>query len=302
MERHWPRTMLASSTHDTKRGEDVRARIALLSGIPDLWAETVLRWAARNERLKTAGLPDRNTEYLLYQTLVGAWPISVERLQAYMLKAAREAKRQTSWTSPNAAFEQALDAFVEGIANDSEFMADVRAFIEPLILPGRISSLAQTLIKLTAPGVPDTYQGTEIWDLSLVDPDNRRPVDFDLRRTLALSLESMTAEEVMGRTDEGLPKLWVITRALALRNKMETYEALPLTGSKAANAIAYSRGNIVAIVPRLLYDLDAWEDTAMELPIDKTWRNVLTGDEFAGGNILLSSLFRRFPVALLAHI
>jgi (1->4)-alpha-D-glucan 1-alpha-D-glucosylmutase len=291
--------MLASSTHDTKRSEDVRARIALLSGIPELWSAAVLRWAARNERFKTDGLPDRNTEYLLYQTLVGAWPITAERLQAYMLKAVREAKRQTSWNTPNAGFEKALESFVAAILNDCEFLADIHTFIEPLILPGRIASLAQTLIKLTAPGVPDTYQGTELWDLSLVDPDNRRPVDFDLRARLIASLQSMSVEEVTGHMDEGLPKLWVIAKALRLRNKLGLYTALRITGEASDNAIAYSRGEIITVVPRLLIGTVAWADTAMELPGEKKWRNVLTGDEFPHGRLLLSSLFRRFPVALL---
>jgi (1->4)-alpha-D-glucan 1-alpha-D-glucosylmutase len=299
MARDWPQTMLASSTHDTKRGEDVRARIALLAGIPEQWSETVTRWAARNERLKTDGLPDRNTEYLLYQTLVGAWPISVERLQAYMLKAAREAKRQTSWTTPNPAYEKALEDFVTGIMNDDGFLEDAKAFIEPLILPGRISSLAQTLIRLTAPGIPDTYQGTEIWDLSLVDPDNRRPVDFELRLRLAQSLDSMNVEQVMEGMEEGLPKLWVITRALRLRDRLGSYTPMTIQGQQADRAIAYSRGNVVTVVPRLTAGVLDWADTSIELPGGKAWRNVLTGDGSEAGPVLLSGLFRRFPVALL---
>lgn len=298
--RDWPQTMLASSTHDTKRGEDVRARIALLSGIPELWSATVSRWAAHNERFKTEAVPDRNTEYLLYQTLVGAWPISTERLQTYMLKAVREAKRQTSWTTPNTAFEKALEVFVAGVMEDSVFLADARAFIEPLISPGRVSSLAQTLIRATAPGVPDTYQGNEIWDLSLVDPDNRRPVDFDLRRRLVQSLESMSVEEVVQREDEGLPKLWVLTKALQLRSRLGAYAALAITGEKCGNAIAYARGDIIVATPIRLLNAGDWADTALDLPKEKKWRNVLTGDEIAGETLLLSSLFQRFPVALLA--
>ncbi len=299
-ERDWPRTMLASSTHDTKRGEDVRARIALLSSIPERWREAVLRWAARNAPLKTNGLPDRNTEYLLYQTLVGAWPITLERMQEYMLKAVREAKRQTSWNLPNVEFEKALEGFVAGLMRDDEFLRCVRAFIEPLVSPGRIASLAQMLIKLTAPGTPDVYQGTEIWDLSLVDPDNRRPVDFELRRRLAQSLTSMSVEEVVQHEDEGLPKLWVLTKALQLRDKLGPYAALPIEGEKKDHAIAFSRGDIITVAPRFMLGAGEWGDTAVELPKGKMWRNVFTGDEIPEDRILLSGLFRRFPVALLA--
>jgi (1->4)-alpha-D-glucan 1-alpha-D-glucosylmutase len=298
--RDWPRTMLASSTHDTKRSEDVRARMTLLSAIPDIWEQTVTRWAARNEPLKTEGLPDRNTEYLLYQTLVGAWPISLDRLQSYMLKAVREAKRNTSWTASNARFEKALETFVGAILHDEEFAAELRDFIEPLISPGRIVSLAQTLIKLTAPGVPDTYQGTEIWDSSLVDPDNRRPVDYKLRRDLLSSLEGIGVEEVMRREEDGLPKLWLITKTLSLRARLEGYSPLPLTGQYLDSALAFARGDVVTVTPRFVLGVRNWGDTAVELPASKNWLNVLTGDQVRSGSILLSDLFKRFPVALLA--
>ncbi|HEY7850573.1 MAG TPA: malto-oligosyltrehalose synthase, partial [Ktedonobacterales bacterium] len=162
----WPQTMLTTSTHDTKRSEDVRARLSLLSELPERWGEAVRRWSARNERLRTGDAPDRNAEYLLYQTLVGAWPIEQARVSEYMLKAAREARQQTSWTAPNAEYEQALQAFIAGALADEEFTDDLRALVDGLTTPGWITSLAQTLLKLTAPGVPDIYQGCDLWDMS----------------------------------------------------------------------------------------------------------------------------------------
>ena len=149
--------------------------------------------------------PDRNTQYLLFQTLVGAWPIAEDRLQAYMLKASREAKQQTSWLNPNEKFEQALKEFISSIFSDGEFLAQVQRFVNLLIEPGRVNSLSQVLIKLTALGVPDMYQGTELWDLSLVDPDNRRPVDYELRRKLLAELAHLTIGDVLKRSDEVCP-------------------------------------------------------------------------------------------------
>jgi (1->4)-alpha-D-glucan 1-alpha-D-glucosylmutase len=299
-ERDWPQTMLATSTHDTKRGEDVRTRIHLLSGMPGRWSETVLRWAVRNEPLKTNGLPDRNTEYLLYQTLVGAWPIDADRLKTYMLKAVREAKRRTGWTNPEADFENALEHFVEGIMANCEFLEDARAFIEPLVFPGRVASLAQTLLKLTAPGIPDTYQGSEIWDLNLVDPDNRRPVNFDLRRRLMNELDPMSVEKILEHMDDGVPKLWIMKQALGLRERFGSYAPLPVTGEAQDQVVAFSRGEVAVIVPRSARDIVSWGETAVDLPSRSKWRNVLAGDEIVSSPALLSGLFRRFPVALLA--
>jgi (1->4)-alpha-D-glucan 1-alpha-D-glucosylmutase len=162
-----------------------------------------------------------------------------------------------------------------------------------------VASLSQTLIRLTAPGVPDTYQGTEIWNLSLVDPDNRRPVDFDMRRRLIDRLDLMTVEEVMERMDEGLPKLWVITKALRLRTRLGPYSPLSVTGNSRDSAIAFSRGGIVTVAPRLATGRAGWGDTGIDLPKEKNWVNVLTGDDVPDGRVLLCDLFRRFPVALL---
>jgi (1->4)-alpha-D-glucan 1-alpha-D-glucosylmutase len=309
-QRRWPVAMLATSTHDTKRSEDVRARISLLSEIPERWGEAVRRWFSHNEKHLRGGSPDRNAQYLLYQTLVGAWPISVERVQAYMEKATREAKSQTSWTRTNAEYEEALKGFIQDILEDRDFVADLEGFVAPLVEPGRISSLAQTLLKLAAPGVPDFYQGTELWDLSLVDPDNRRPVDYELRRRLLDELgKEMKPEEILARMDEGLPKLWLIRQGLHLRRRRpevfgprSTYEPLQVSGGKADHAVAFLRGGeVAAVVPRLVLELGGdWGDTVLDLP-EGRWRNELTGEEVEGGRIGLGDLLGRFPVALLAR-
>jgi (1->4)-alpha-D-glucan 1-alpha-D-glucosylmutase len=302
-----PQGMLASTTHDTKRSEDVRARLALLSEIPDQWAGAVRRWAGNNARLRTGEIPDANTEYLLYQTLVGAWPIGLERIIAYMEKAVKEAKLHTSWTDPNQAYEQGLADFIAAILADKTFCTDLENFVAALIGPGRINSLAQTLIKLTAPGVPDIYQGTELWDLSLVDPDNRRPVDFALRRRLLSQLPQLCTEEIVAKMDKGLPKLWVIRQALHLRRTFPElfgpradYCPLYATGKKADHLVAFFRGQaVISLSPRLVMGLDNdWDDTILELPSGK-WHNVLTGDDAQGGPVRLQELLGRFPVGLL---
>ncbi|HUG48170.1 MAG TPA: malto-oligosyltrehalose synthase [Candidatus Limnocylindria bacterium] len=308
---HWPDTMLATSTHDTKRSEDVRARLHLISQMPGEWASTVERWAERNERHRLAGMPDRNTEWFLYQTLVGAWPIESERVQAAVLKAAREAKVHTSWTRPDEGFEEQLSGFIESLYEDREFRQDLDAFVAGLEWPGRLNSLALTLLKLTSPGVPDIYQGTELWDNSLVDPDNRRPVDFELRRRLLAELDTLGPEEVLARRAEGLPKLWTIRQALALRREMPaafgsagSYEPLEVRGERREQALAFLRGGRVAtVVPRLNLHVDGeWDDTALELPAG-TWRNALSGEvhRHAGGLLRLAELLARFPTALLVR-
>ena len=302
----WPRTMLASSTHDTKRSADVRARINLLSEIPEHWMEAVRGWAELNGGYRRESFPDRNTEYLLYQTLVGAWPIEIERVLAYMEKASREAKAQTSWTDPNPIYDDALRAFVEGIMNNSEFTESLERFVRPLIEPGRINSLAQTLIKLTAPGIPDFYQGTELWDLSLVDPDNRRPVDYQSRRRLLAEIKCMSPEQILARADEGLPKLWLIRQTLKARHErklfqpQDSYRALTPSGAKREHIIAFARNQrAVTVVPRLTLKLAGeWGDTVIEIPNGR-WRNHLTGETSAGGVAPVAKLLKRFPVALL---
>ena len=300
--------MLASSTHDTKRSEDMRARLHLLSEIPERWREAVERWTELNERYRSGGFPDRNAEYLLYQTLVGTWPIETERVVAYMEKASREAKMHTSWTHPKADYETALREFVKGISNDRKFKADLETFVKPLIEPGRVNSLAQTLIKLTAPGVPDFYQGSELWDLSVVDPDNRRPVDYALRRRLLSELDGMTAEEIWSRIDEGLPKLWVIRQALKLRQCRQLlgpesgYHSLVARGEKSAHVVAFARGErAITVVPRLVLKLGgSWGDSTVELPPGR-WHHAFTEEIFNGGELRIANLFKRFPVALLSR-
>jgi (1->4)-alpha-D-glucan 1-alpha-D-glucosylmutase len=304
----WPRSMVASSTHDTKRSEDVRARLHLLSEIPDRWREAVERWTNLNKRYRRDGLPDRNAEYLLYQTLVGAWPIETERVIAYMEKASREAKVHTSWTQPNPDYDDALREFIEGLLNDQDFKADLEQFVRPLIEPGRVNSLAQTLIKLTAPGVPDFYQGTELWDLSLVDPDNRRPVDYALRRRLLSELEGMRVEEIWSRIDEGLPKLWIISQTLKLRRSRKlldpesSYHPLVARGEKSAQVVAFARGErAITVVPRLVIKLGGtWGDTVLELHGGR-WYNAFTNETLSGDEIAVAKLLHRFPVALLCQ-
>ncbi len=304
-----PRTMLATSTHDTKRSEDVRARLAALSEMPAAWAGAVRRWSQRNERYREQGLPDRNAEYLFYQNLVGAWPISVERMTAYMEKAGREARRHTSWLNPDKEHEAIVRNFVMRVLGDDDFVRDLEEFLPPVIHAGRINSLAQALVKITAPGIPDFYQGTELWDLSLVDPDNRRPVDYGMRRRLLAELEGRSVEEILARMDEGLPKLWVIRQGLWTRRKMApsfgelgSYAPLAVTGKRQFHVVAFARGDaVVTVVPRLSMIIgNDWDDTRVELPAG-AWNNELTGQAFEGGRVSPGALFEKFPVALLTR-
>jgi (1->4)-alpha-D-glucan 1-alpha-D-glucosylmutase len=302
----WPATMLSTSTHDTKRSEDVRCRIHLLSEIPDEWAECVRSWSVHNERHRSGEMPDRNMEYLFYQSLIGAWPIELDRMLNYMEKASREAKTHTSWTDPNPGYDQALRNFVTRVYDDPECMRSIGHFTAKRIGPGRVNSLAQTLIKLTAPGVPDLYQGTEIWDLSLVDPDNRRPVDYELRRAMLRELAHMSPEDVMARSDEGFPKLLVTHRALSARKQRRdcfgpeaAYEPVLARGRKADHAVAFLRGNgALTIAPRLVIGLGGeWQDTVLTVP-EGRWVNVFTGDTAEPGEFRIGDLLKRFPVGL----
>jgi len=317
MQETHPQTMTTLSTHDTKRSDDVRARLAVLSEIPDQFHDALLRWSRRNNELRThlalGDFPDRNVEYLFYQTLIGAWPLSLERAQEYMLKAAREAKQHTSWTVNNAEYEESLRRFVEGVFDDREFVTDLESFVESVKDAGRVNSLAQTLMKHTTPGVPDLYQGGELWDLSLVDPDNRRPVDYQTRRRLLVEIRNMSpseaAAEAMRRADEGLPKLWAIHQALCLRRERPhcfgadaDYTPLRVRGTKNCHAIAYLRADQVAtIVPRMWKTLNGdWQQTAVELPQGR-WTNRLTGASINGGLVAMEDVLREFPVALMVR-
>jgi (1->4)-alpha-D-glucan 1-alpha-D-glucosylmutase len=305
----WPDSMLSTSTHDTKRSEDVRARINLLSEIPERWCQAVSRWSAMNEQYRRNQWLDQNIEYLYYQTLVGAWPLSKERAVAYMEKAAREARQHTSWSERIAAYDTALVEFVTATLDDAEFRKDLQDFVAPLVEAGYLNSLAQTLVKATAPGVPDFYQGCELWDLNLVDPDNRRPVDFGLRVRLLAEVRTLSAEEIWQRRDAGLPKLWLIRQVLTLRrsqpewfNGFSSHETLPVRGGKAQHAVVFMRGgSAITVVPRLVLGLNGdWADTTTEVPEGK-WRNELTGEDVMEGSMSLAALLRKFPVALLAR-
>ena len=304
-----PLTMLSTATHDTKWGEDVRARMCVLSEVPDEWASVARRWMA-DPRLSNL---EPTLGYGLLQALVGGWPLPVERALGYVAKAARESKTLTSWASPDEAYEERVEAAVRDLLSDSGFIADLASFARPLAAWGRINSLATTLLKLTSPGVPDIYQGTELWDDSLVDPDNRRPVDFARREALLSRMSGRKPAELVGEVlagiGEGLPKLWVTNRALALRAERteafgegSTYSPLEAVGQWADRVVAFSRSDEVATVaPRLSRGPDGnWNSTQVALPSGR-WTNVLTGESVQGGKALpVGELWARFPVALLA--
>ncbi len=308
MQQTFPMTMTALSTHDTKRSDDVRARMLVLTEMPDVFAEAVRRWSAHNAKFRSGDQIDTGTEWFLYQTLVGAWPISTERLREYMQKAMREAKVRTSWVSNNAEYENALNAYIDAILGDKEFVGELEKFVGDITTAGRVNSLAQTLMKYTAPGVPDMYQGGELWDFSLVDPDNRRPVDYGRRVELLKEMQAMNVGQVLERGDEGLPKLWVVHKALLLRKEhpdwfgpAAEYAALAVEGAERERVIAYRRGErVLAVVPRWSHEAKAWGETAVEVP-EGRWRDRLTGVEYGGGRVPLDELLKAFPVALLTR-
>jgi (1->4)-alpha-D-glucan 1-alpha-D-glucosylmutase len=241
--------------------------------------------------------------------MIGAWPIDRDRCWQYMLKACREAKIATSWQEPNPGYEQTIREFIERLFDSREFLASLERFVEPLIMPGRVNSLAQTLIKMTAPGVPDFYQGTESWDLSLVDPDNRRPVDFEARARMLERSHDLDAQAVVADWNSGLPKLWMIARTLRLRRELpqafdpgSRYQPLVAQGMHLGRLLAYQRGDdLIAVVPRFTLSLNhGWEDTSLNLPKGR-WRNEFTGAELSG-TVAPDLLFGAFPVALLNRI
>jgi (1->4)-alpha-D-glucan 1-alpha-D-glucosylmutase len=302
----WPRTLSATSTHDTKRSEDVRLRLALLSELPDEWAARSKAWACRARALPGGESVDPRTLYFLLQSLVGAWPISVERVQAYLQKAVREAKAWTSWLSPDLPREARLRDLIGALLEDEVFEAELAAFVERLTPAFERHALALTLLKLTAPGVPDIYQGTELWDFSLADPDNRRPVDYARRESLLARMsEQGRLQTPAPEANCGEAKMWTIERALAVRRQFPecfdargAYTALAVEGEERHRVVAFQRGaRVVTVAPRLTLSLArGWQDTRVVLP-EGRFRNVLTGEAIAEGSLELLSA--RFPVALL---
>jgi (1->4)-alpha-D-glucan 1-alpha-D-glucosylmutase len=305
VQENFPATMTTLSTHDTKRSDDVRARLLVLCEEPDAFAEFVTRLSAETRQLRGAPV-DAATEWFFYQTLVGAWPIEAARLKAYMQKAMREAKLRTSWVNNNAEYESAVDAWIDALLADGEFVAGVERYVASITEAGRVNSLSQTLLKYTAPGVPDMYQGGELWDLSLVDPDNRRPVDYALRSRLLGEIAGMSVGDVMARAHDGLPKLWVVHHALQLRKKHPewfgaeaAYTPLTASGPGKERVIAASRGEaVLTVAQRWPLHGAAWGDTTVSVP-EGRWHNVLSGSDVDGGEVPVSTLLASFPVALL---
>jgi len=348
----WPHAMSCTATHDTKRGEDVRARLNVLSEIPQAWEETVTSWARANAGRKTMvqdrPAPSANDEYLLYQTLVGAWPAGVaatampedfkRRIADYMTKAIKESKCETSWIDPNEAYESATRQFAEAILDADKFREQMVSFSARLARAGVVNSLAQVLIKLTAPGVPDLYQGTELWDLSMVDPDNRRPVDYAARRSLLEDLQRQWTglpesretwlRELLEQWPDGRIKMFTLWRALQCRREYgeamskASYLRLETAGTRAANLCAFARAHggrmLLTVVPRCASDLledpgpvcfreDAWEDTSVLLSqglAQCAWTNTFTGGEVqaTNGTLRATDILSSFPVALLSGV
>lgn len=355
--RRWPASMLCTSTHDTKRGEDVRARINVLSEMPHEWARKVRRWSTINWRRKSAieggSAPSENDEYLFYQTLIGAWPLEFhdaealdvdimanfrERMTAYMLKAAREAKTHTSWINCDSAYETGLTAFVERVLDverRNPFLIDFQDFHPRIAELGMLNGLAQTVLKLTVPGVPDLYQGSELWDLNLVDPDNRRPVDFTERERMIGRLDEMMSSgsnvacaQLLEHWPDGMVKLFVVWRLLSLRRGCPQtflegdYIPLESVGTRANHVLSFARTGgdrtLMVCVPRLLARLASpsapyatgetvWADTYLAVPEElskKAWRNVFTDEHVEAAashedrQIPIGSLLGAFPVAV----
>jgi (1->4)-alpha-D-glucan 1-alpha-D-glucosylmutase len=349
----WPSSMLSGSTHDSKRSEDVRARVNVLSELPDEWANHVFQWRELNQKFKireisgtsfASEVPSANDEYLLYQTLIGAWPMGqecerpaaafVQRITEYMIKALREAKDRTSWANTNQAYEEGVSSFVKAVIRSEEFRADFLPFRRKVSYFGMLNSLGQTLIRMTVPGVPDVYQGNETWTFSLVDPDNRRAVDYALRQNALQQIQEMSRSEsqlgdvvrtVTANLEDGCIKMYVLWQALKLRNRMPglfqegSYIPVPVTGAKAKHALAFLRKSaqtsVLAIVPRLCSQLtggelrlplgqQVWGDSEIELqdPVGSEWLNVFTGERHkaSGARLRVSEILHSFPVALLS--
>jgi (1->4)-alpha-D-glucan 1-alpha-D-glucosylmutase len=298
------RSLLATSTHDTKRSEDVRARLAVLAEVPAAWEDAIWRWAHHNEAHRTGDLPDRPTEYLLYQTLVGAWPLTADRAKAYLQKATKEAKLHTSWIDPEPDYDDAVASFVDAVLSDAVFVADLEGFLaeQDIVAAGHQNSLLQTALKLTCPGVPDIYQGTELWDLSLVDPDNRRPIDFDLRHEVLLTASGRAP------VPPSAVKTWLIHRLLQLRAQSPElfapsagYTPLLPEGRDAERIVAFTRGDgLVVVGARFPLRGTIDPETTVELPTG-TWVSALESPADRGGREAVAGLLDALPVAVLTR-
>jgi (1->4)-alpha-D-glucan 1-alpha-D-glucosylmutase len=340
----WPHALNATSTQDTKRGEDVRARLNVLSEMPKEWERNIKTWSKinRKNKKKVHGrtVPDRNDEYFLYQTLVGVFPFHEgeelhpfrERMKEYIIKAVREAKVHTAWLKPDAEYESAFISFLEEILDPPEgnlFLKEFLPFQRKVVHYGIFNSLSQALIKITSPGVPDFYQGTELWDLNLVDPDNRRPVDFQKRRTFLGEIREKDNGDIINLVtdlfhtrEDGRIKLFLIYRALKARKEHPelfqkgAYFPLEAAGKFNDNIIAFARSHggkwAVTIVPRFLFTViregeyplgqEVWDDTHIPLPdeIVHKWKNVITGQFLKSNNkLIIGEVLKHFPVALL---
>ncbi|MGH9515256.1 MAG: malto-oligosyltrehalose synthase, partial [Terriglobales bacterium] len=344
--RTWPDEMVATSTHDSKRSEDVRARIDVLSEIPMEWHRKVRTWREINRDKKTSDdgteAPVPNDEYLLYQTLVGAWPNGdqasnppetfAERIREYMLKAAREAKEKTSWANQNTGYEETVTKFVNGILASAEFRNDFIPFQRKISHFGMLNGLSQTLIRLTVPGVPDVYQGNELWEFNLVDPDNRRAVDYKVRRRVLAEFtkvcnggcdqQTTFARELTTSMDDGRIKAYVIWKILNLRKQhpdlfqLGEYVPLEVAGERAKHLVAFARhykaktlivaaprlcAHLLAGEPSMPYGEEVWQDVQVKTPNADRFLNLLTGERVRGaqGGLLAKHLFPSFPAALL---
>ena len=349
-QRRWPGALSATSTHDTKRSEDVRARINVLSEMAAEWDEALSRWQILNREKKGEAdgllVPDGNVEHLIYHSMLGVWPFQQdevpefrERLKQYLLKASREAKTQTSWLDQNIEYEEALTGFVDRVIVDDAsdpFMQEFLEFQATIAFHGALNSLSQTLLKTCMPGVPDFYQGTELWDLSMVDPDNRRPVDYELRKRMLTELQEASDPDLVERLlDEwptGAVKLYLTWHALKTRRSHAhlfrdgQYVPLQASGSEGRHVAAFARVHtdrwVVVAAPRLMVSLarmrgrstgevplglEYWHGMTLTLPdgAPSRWRNVLTGDVIEahdgaeGRSLELAALFARYPGALL---
>jgi (1->4)-alpha-D-glucan 1-alpha-D-glucosylmutase len=345
----WPHALNATATHDTKRGEDVRARINVLSEIPQEWESQLKNWSAINAPLKEAvqalNVPVANDEYLLYQTLLGAYPLDsadypqfIDRVKEYIIKALREAKVNSNWMRPETAYEEAFTKFVDRILEDTDdnlFLQVFRPFQQKIQHYGFFNSLSQTLLKITSPGLPDFYQGTELWDLSLVDPDNRRPVDFELRQKYLKEIKAKTKAkgkaksnllsyiaDILKTPEDGRVKLFLIYRALQARQEHSElfrrgdYQKLTILGSLKTHVVAFARNlgdtRVIAIAPRNLTPLikegelplgeQVWHETRIVQPpgSSSVWYEAITGQEIHSEDTLwLKEILTHFPVALL---